>query len=145
MRGITTAGATADPRPRGRLRPVLLSVLVLPGLGQLVLRRPWRGLFFSASSLALVAGVLVRVSRETQRLMPVDPEDLVDPALPFRLVAEIHRANASFFFWATLGIVALWLWAIVDACLPRNTVGPVPREPDQTRHPSAPRRPGAEG
>jgi hypothetical protein len=107
VRRITTA--------RGRWRPALLSGLVFPGLGQLVSGRPWRGLFFSVSSLALLAAVVGRVIRETQRLMPADAEALLDPALPFRLAAEVHRANASFFLWATLGIVALWAGSIVDA------------------------------
>jgi hypothetical protein len=136
---------TEGARPRSRWRPVLLSGLVFPGLGQAVTGHPWRALFFSASSLALIAAVVIRVMRETQRLMPVDPEALFDPALPFTLAMEIHRANASFFFWATLGVVALWVGSIADACLLRSAVGPAPRESDQTRHPSAPRRPGAEG
>ena len=135
---------TGGAPPRGRWRPALLSGLVLPGLGQAVTGRPWRALFFSASSLALVAAVIVRVAHETQRLMPVEPEALLDPALPFTLAVQIHRANASFFFWCTLGIVALWAGSILD-CIPRGAVGPDPREPDQTRRPSARRRPGAEG
>ena len=135
---------TANARPRSRWRPVLLSGLVLPGLGQAVTGRPWRALFFSVSSLGIVVAVVQRVMGETQRLMPADPVALLDPMLPFTLAVEIHRANASFFFWATVGIVALWVGAIVD-CIPRGAVGPAPRESDPNRHPSAPRRPGAEG
>jgi len=117
---------TEGARPRGRWRPVLLSGLVFPGLGQAVTGHPWRALFFSASSLALVVAVVERVMRETQRLMPVDPEALLDPTLPFTLAVEIHRANASFFFWATLGIVALWVGAMLDALL-SDTGSPVPK------------------
>ena len=107
------------PRVRGRLRPVLLSALVFPGLGQLVTGHPWRALAFAGSSVALLAAVVVRVIGETQRLLPEDAASLLDPALPFRLVVEVHRANAGFFLWATLGIVALWIGAIVDAWLSR--------------------------
>jgi hypothetical protein len=85
---------------------------------------------FAGSSVALLVAVVARVARETQRLLPDEAEALLDPTLPFRLAAEVHRANASFFFWATLGIVALWLGSIVEACL---------------RHPSARGRPGPEG
>ncbi len=116
------------PRRR-RWRPALLSGLVFPGLGQAVAGHTWRAIFFSASSLALIVAVVARVMRETQRLMPVDPEAILDPALPFTLAAEIHRANASFFFWCTLGILALWVGSIVDAL--GDPVGPVPR--DETR------------
>ncbi len=135
---------TREARPRSRWRPVLLSGLVLPGLGQLVTGHPWRALFFSASSLALVAAVVERVMRETQRLMPADPVALLDPMLPLTLAVEIHRANASFFFWATLGILALWVGGMLD-CIPRGTTGPAPRELDRNRQRSAPRRPGDEG
>ena len=100
---------------RRRLPPVLLSGLVFPGLGQLVAGRLWRALFFSASSVALVAVFVRRVGQETVRLLPEDPVALLDPALPFRLATEIQRANPAFFFWVTLGIVALWLGSILDA------------------------------
>ena len=126
MRGITGTGGYPgrgmkdEPRPPGPWRPVLLSGLVFPGLGQLVTGHPWRALFFSGSTVALLAAVVVRVMRETQRLLPDEAEALLDPALPFRLAAEIHRANAAFFFWATLGIVALWLGSMADASRARR-------------------------
>lgn len=100
---------------RERLRPVLLSGLVFPGLGQLVSGRPWRALFFAGTSVALLVLVVLRVIGETQRLMPVNPEALLDLTLPFRLAVEIQRDNASFFFWVTLGIVALWALSMLDA------------------------------
>ena len=106
---------TPGPPARHRYRPALLSGLVFPGLGQLVTGHPWRALAFSAPSVALLVAVVLRVVQETQRLLPQDPESLLDPTLPFRLAVEVHRANASFFFWATLGIVALWLGSVVDA------------------------------
>jgi hypothetical protein len=100
---------------RGPWRNVLLSGLVFPGLGQLKGGHPWRALAFGGSSLVLVAAVMRRVMAETQRLMPEDPAAILDPALPFRLAIQIHRDNASFFFWATLGVVAIWLASMVDA------------------------------
>ena len=113
-------------RLRNPWRPVLLSGLVFPGLGQLTCGHPWRALFFGGSSVALLVAVVVRVMRETRRLLPQDPVALLDPALPFRLAVEIHRANASFFLWATLGIVALWLGSVADAVLLRDTRRPGP-------------------
>ena len=120
---------TAEPRPRAPWRPVLLSGLVFPGLGQLVTGHPWRALFFAGSSAALLAAAVLRVMRETQRLLPDEAEALLDPALPFRLAVEIQRANASFFLWATLGIVALWLGSMVDAFLLRDSPPEGRRQP----------------
>jgi hypothetical protein len=134
---------TGPSPPRGRWKPALLSGLVFPGLGQMVTGHPWRALVFAASTLALVVAVVARVIRETQRLMPADPDALLDPALPFRLAVEIHRANASFLLWCTLGIVGVWAGAIADCCILRSSVSPAPKELDQTRHPSRP--PSARG
>jgi hypothetical protein len=88
---------TAVRPARDRYRPALLSGLVFPGLGQLATGHPWRALAFGGSSVALLVAVVLRVMRETQRLLPEDPAALVDPALPFRLAVEVHRANAAFF------------------------------------------------
>jgi hypothetical protein len=112
-------GVGATRGSRDSWRPVLLSGLVLPGLGQLVTGHPWRALAFAGPSVALLLAVVVRVVRETERLMPQDEFAFLDPALPFRLVVEVHRANATFFLWATLGIIALWLGSMADAWLSR--------------------------
>jgi hypothetical protein len=106
---------TREPAARGPWRGVLLSGLVFPGLGQWTSGHPWRALAFGGSSLVLLLAVARRVMRETQRLMPEDPAAILDPALPLRLLVDIQRDNAWFFFWATLGIVAIWLASIVDA------------------------------
>ncbi len=98
---------------------MLLSGLVFPGLGQLVTGHPWRALAFAGPSVALLVAVVVRVVGETERLLPEDAASLLDPALPFRLAVEVHRANAAFFLWATLGIVALWVGSMADAWLSR--------------------------
>lgn len=100
-----------------RRRAALLSALVFPGLGQLVSGRAWRALAFSGSSASLLAWVVMRVVHETERLLPQDPEALLDPALPFRLAVEVHRANATFFLLATLALVLIWAGSIVDAWL----------------------------
>lgn len=94
---------------------MLLSGIVFPGLGQLTTGHPWRALAFGGSSVALLAAVVVRVVGETQRLLPEDAESLLDPALPFRLAVEVHRANAGFFLLVTLALVALWIGSMADA------------------------------
>ena len=104
------------PRARRRTpwRPVLLSGLVFPGLGQLASGHPWRGLTYALGSLVILIAVLRRVVRETLARMPEDPT-AIDPLLPLRLAHEIHVDNAAFFFWLTLALVALWVGSVVDA------------------------------
>jgi len=121
VREITAPGGTGTPGPAGprrgrdpRRRAALLSGLVFPGLGQLLSGRPLRGLAFGAFTLAAVFVLVRRVARETLDRMPKDPLD-IDAGLPFRLAAEIHRANAGFFFWITVVVVVLWAASIADA------------------------------
>jgi hypothetical protein len=106
---------TPKAPPRDPWRAVLLSALFFPGLGQWASGHPWRAVAFGLSSIALLAAVVQRVVRETQRLMPEDPAAILDLTLPVRLAIQVHRDNASFFFWATLGIVVIWLASIADA------------------------------
>ncbi len=103
------------PPSRKRWRSALLSALVFPGMGQLVNRRPWRALAFAAASAALLFAFAQRVYVEASGRMPDDPAAILDPELPFRVAAEVERANASFFRWTTLGLAALWAASIVDA------------------------------
>ena len=114
-----SAMSTVDPDPPGARRrtpwrPVLLSGLVFPGLGQFVTGHPGRGAVYALGSLAIVIVVLRRVARETLARLPEDPT-AIDPLFPFRLAHEIQADNAAFFFWLTLALVALWAGSIVDA------------------------------
>jgi len=110
-----TTPDTAAPRAREPWRAVLLSGLVLPGLGQLVSGRVWRGLGFAAGTIVLLAAVVLRVIRETARLLPEDEASLLDPALPFRLAVRVQQENAGFFLWTTIALIALWIGSILDA------------------------------
>jgi 8-oxo-dGTP diphosphatase len=96
-------------------RPALLSALVFPGLGQLANGRRLRALLFAGGALALLFTLAQRVFVETQVRLPDDPSALLDPAWPFRLAAEIQRANESFFFWITVGLLVLWAGSVADA------------------------------
>jgi hypothetical protein len=106
---MASGGGRRDP-----WRPVLLSGLVFPGLGQLTTGHPLRALFFGMATCVFLVVLVRRVAHETLMRMPTDPTQ-IDAALPFRLAHEIHRDNAQFFLWVTLGLVAVWAGSIVDA------------------------------
>jgi hypothetical protein len=108
------SGSHGAPEVRP-LTPVLLSLLLFPGLGQLAQRRPWRGLAYAAASGALLAALGRRVWREAAARLPADPEALLDPGLPFRLAAEIQRDNAAFFLGVGALIVLVWALSVLDA------------------------------
>lgn len=112
--------AVEDNGPRGALEvrpltPVLLSLLLFPGLGQLAQRRPWRALAYAGASGALLAALVRRVWREAEARLPADPEALLDPGLPFRLTLEIQRDNAAYFLGLSVAIVVVWALSGFDA------------------------------
>ena len=111
MRDVTPRAAPS----RSRWRPVLLSAAVYPGLGQLTSGHRWRALLFGGTSGILLVAFVRRIAHETLVRMPAEAEDLLDPALPFRLASEIQRDNGRYFLWMTLAIVAVWLASVVDA------------------------------
>lgn len=98
---------------------MLLSGLVLPGLGQLANGAVVKGLAFAGGSIVALALVVHRVAREAMARMPTDLLDF-DPGLPFRLARDIQRDNATFFFWITVVIVALWAGSMLDAWYDAN-------------------------
>lgn len=102
-------------RRHSGVSPVLLSLAVFPGLGQLATGRRVHGLLHAGTTCALVGSILHRVYGETTRLMPADPDALLDPALPFRLAQAVHRANSSFFFWTTAAVFLVWAVSGLDA------------------------------
>ncbi len=117
---MSRPGGLARRRRNGRLRPALLSALVFPGLGQLANRSYGRALALGGASVALLAVLVQRVVVEATARIPADPDRaanllLEDPAWPLRLAAEIQRANAGFFAWISLAIVAVWALAVWDA------------------------------
>ena len=103
-----------EGKKRSPWRSVLLSGLVLPGLGQLMTGHPLRGLAFVAATMVALVVLVRRVARETLARLPEDPTT-IDPLLPFRLAREIHVDNASFFFWVTAALVVAWAGSILDA------------------------------
>jgi hypothetical protein len=111
--------ATTPPRARP-WRPVLLSALGFPGLGQLALRRWASAALYGLGSLALVGLLLQRVVVETRARMPSDPDELVavlqeDPTWPLKLAQAIQSDNAGFFVGVTAAVVVLWLLSVADA------------------------------
>ncbi len=100
--------------PPNRWRPVLLSGLVWPGLGQLVSGHVARGLLIIAGTLAAFAWFCVRVAGETFRRMPSDPTAF-DLRQVFEMAAAIRRDNAGFFSGITFVLVGLWVLAVFDA------------------------------
>jgi diadenosine tetraphosphate (Ap4A) HIT family hydrolase len=96
------------------LRAALLSGLLCPGAGQIKNGDHLKGILLIGGTL-ITAGVLfVRLLTEVLRSVPEDPTAF-DPLQVFALAEEIQRRNAGSFLLITLILVALWVFAVVDA------------------------------
>jgi diadenosine tetraphosphate (Ap4A) HIT family hydrolase len=116
LRGPAPPRTSAKAASESRWRPLLLSALVLPGLGQLATGRWVKGALLAGTSLVAVVFLLARVSSEALRRMPTDPLDF-DLGTILGMAEAIRADNAAFFSGVTFLIVALWLIAILDAWL----------------------------
>ncbi|HLA79574.1 MAG TPA: hypothetical protein VJU18_18515 [Vicinamibacteria bacterium] len=103
-------------RTLSRLRPLLLSALVLPGLGQLAERRYVRGLLFAGAALGSGAAFVFILFRETLRRIPQDTPFL-DPADAWRIAHQVV-ATAGGTLESCIGVLlAAWALSVLDAAL----------------------------
>lgn len=99
---------------------VILSALVLPGAGQLYLKRIWRGGMFASVSLAclwvIVAEVLGRTSAVFAQIE--SGAGTLDISQIAGLAAQAsHGAGEGRLTLATLLLGLCWVASVVDACL----------------------------
>lgn len=100
------------------LKGALLSGLVFPGLGQLVLRHYARAGFFILTVIAAVTGIVVRVSRKALVIVgemeseggTIDLDRMSEAVNGVSAAADSRFVNLL--FW---GIVVCWVISIIDA------------------------------
>jgi hypothetical protein len=102
------------------VKGAVLSGLVLPGLGQMVLKHHIRGALLMLASLACVALLVAQAVAEATAIF--DKVDLVNGAIdPVALLNSLNQAGAdssgSLVGMASLLLVFLWLGGTVDAYL----------------------------
>lgn len=96
----------------------LLSALVFPGAGQLILKRYFRGLILAAVAIAslyaLTVDVVERAKSISDKLMAGDVP--IDAAVISEMVAGSTAGSDTLSLKiATLALTAAWLLAVVDA------------------------------
>ena len=100
------------------LKGALLSGLVFPGLGQLWLKHPLRGIAIIASVSAALAVIVDKVARQALTIL----EKIETEGGAVDLVAVVNSAHASSYDdtlikWASLALLACWILSIIDAYL----------------------------
>jgi hypothetical protein len=108
------------------VKAMLLSALVLPGVGQIYRGRAVKGgILIALVSLVLLIFVVLAALALQEILQVVRVSGSVDP----RAVAEILRARLPAFLWLGGILLCLWLYGVVDALRDRGPDNGEGREP----------------
>jgi hypothetical protein len=95
-------------------KAILLSLLLCPGAGHFVARRPGRGCAF----IAIVALALVVVMRQVMQQVHVIADEIQSGAIPLDPLAILDAVHRASFDQAQMGVyvlVACWVVAAIDA------------------------------
>lgn len=101
------------------IKGALLSGLVFPGVGQLLLKRYLPGLAFVALACACLAVIVTAATRQAMAtLSTLDPGTITDPNALANAAAEAaNAAGGPLSGLVTLTLAICWIWSIVDAWL----------------------------
>jgi hypothetical protein len=108
---VVSPQSTATPRS---YRPLLLSALVCPGLGQIAQGEPLKGWLLVVASLLAAAGVAAKVLADALRLLP---RLVADPSLEemARFWVDLREASGLVMVGGTALLTGLWLYSVLDA------------------------------
>ncbi len=98
------------------LRPLVLTALVWPGLGQLSLKQWVRGLVFGLASGTVAGGFMWVLGTEIVRRLPVD-EPVIDPLEAWRIAHEIIAESGTVLHLLVFALVGIWALAVADCFL----------------------------
>ncbi len=120
---MTSPVPEAAPAPPAGRRPIVgpvvalvLSVVVLPGLGQMLTGRLARGAVMAGAMALWVPVALIKVGRDLSRIMP----DLMARAAEGEALSlgDIQRAlapEAGGLTWVFAPLAIIWLWTLADS------------------------------
>jgi TM2 domain-containing membrane protein YozV len=102
------------------IRAVLLSGLVLPGLGQVVLKRYARGIFLMGMTLIFTGVIVVKAVQQALRVLNQIPLDgsPIDMGDIYRAVSQASTASDSRLMYLSLFLLIFcWIYGVVDGYL----------------------------
>ena len=116
---------TADVQPQtGPQRPVspvmalVLSALVLPGLGQMVTGRLGKGALMSVVPLIWLPVVVIKVIRDLYKVMPeLTAKASAGETIAFTDVQQALNPMAGDLVWLLAPLAAVWLWSLIDSIM----------------------------
>lgn len=110
---------------RTKVKAVVLNALVFPGIGQLVLKRRWRGWLYIATALGCLIAFFSVAYSQTATLL-AEPAILDNAVNNIQILKEeiVHRLSEGKHAWVALVIplfILVWIIALLDAILTRTT------------------------
>ena len=105
--------------PSRQVSPVaalILSALVLPGLGQLVTGRLAKGALMSAVPLLWLPLAAIKVGRDLYKILPpLSQKASEGGTVTFADVQASLSPMAGDLWWLLAPLVAVWLWSLIDS------------------------------
>ena len=100
------------------IKGVLLSALVFPGLGQIVLKRYQRGVVLMLATVAGLVVIVAKATWEARRILETIESGggVIDQDAMSRAIAQATSSSGNLAFNLLLVAIALcWIYAAVDA------------------------------
>lgn len=108
--------ATAPPRVNVTpLAALLLSVLVLPGLGQILTGRKIRGALMAGLLALWLPAAIIKVGLDLQKVMPQLLNIADSGTSPLGNLQGVMSPMAGSLIWLFLPLAAIWLWSLADS------------------------------
>jgi TM2 domain-containing membrane protein YozV len=111
--------AAAPPQePLSPLMALVLSLLVLPGLGQMLTGRKIRGLVMAGALALWLPLAIIKIGLDLNKMMPELMARAADgQAVGLVDLQELMSPMAGGLIWLFLPLAAVWLWALVDSII----------------------------
>ena len=108
----------ATQRPVSPLLALILSAVILPGLGQLVTGRVRKGALMSVVPLIWLPVMLIKVVRDLSKVMPgLADQTSAGAAVSFSDVQQALHPMAGDLIWLLAPLAAVWLWSLIDSIM----------------------------
>ena len=106
---------------RQALKGALISGLIFPGLGQITLKQKKRGWALIAAVVASIVFIVIEVAQiaqqSLQQAQAQGGAQMTEEALKAATMEAMNNADTTLLNIASLLLLALWVYAIIDAWL----------------------------
>ena len=108
----------APSRPVSPVVALVLSAVILPGLGQMVTGRLLKGAMMSVVPLLWLPLAFVKIIRDLFKVMPeLSDKAATGAAITFTEIQQALSPMAGDMVWLLAPLAAVWLWSLIDSIM----------------------------